>query len=292
MLLLLLLLWDTNHHMFSHKRHRLQDPFDNNQHAAKRRLVDHLNGLSLALNSNTHSPADTDSTSKPSLFGSFTKEQLDKPLFDPNKVIIKNIDKFLNENNDQFDDLISEKNLNLIDLRNAGLNNLIISSGMDLKKAWKNLSNISNISNLSDNPNNNNLNDLIYKLIWDEYVSKYFSLIKYYNPIYLVWNIYLQWEKNKSNNTNSSSNNNQIIELDDDEMMIDDNNSNIIPDHNTTLSSREQSLHNATSSYGSYYTHDENDNSFPNNNTTYYSHYHYDPDSMIEDVDDDIMMED
>lgn len=268
----------------SHKRH-LPEPIDS-QHATKRRLVDHLNGLSIGSNN----PRNTSTTTGiNSVFGSFTKEQLQKPLVDPNRVVIQNIDQFLRENPDQLD-LITEK-VQLDDLRKTGLDKLVISCGLDLKKAWNKLISRYKAKDSNSDPN---VDDLIYKLIWDEYLAKYFSLIKYYDPLKLVWQNFTTWLNKRNNhfsdhhieelneNENKYHYNNNITNEDTDAMMVDDYEMD-------PLSSREQSLRDGMSSYGSYYTHDDhwNDAAFHN------ALLQQQQAEMIEDVDDnDIMMED
>lgn len=285
---------DPNAHL-AHKRH-LQDAYDSPQHA-KRRLIDNLHTLSIGKDGKWGTGTgnfDTSSSTFASpnqrantLFGTFTKEQLKRPLSNPNRVVISNIDKFLHENPDQLD-IIGEK-LQFEDLRKAGLNDLAVSCGLDIKKAWNSI-----ISQYKDKAGQHkSIDDLVYKLIWEEYLAKYFSLIKHYNPLKVVWDNYTSWLKKRNRGLYSSPKLMEIRDnvIDDDQMMLDDfdmNTPNADDDFDIDgydeqaelqmLAAREQSLRDGMSSYGTYYTHDEGwgDN--------------YPP---VEDVDDDdIMMED
>lgn len=281
-----------NNHGFQslhHKRH-LHDTMDS-QHNVKRRLVDHLNGLSIGKN---HMPS-FPSEDKPSstLFGSFTKEQLNKPLVDPHKVYIRNIDQFLHENPDQLD-VIGEK-LNLEDLRRAGLDKLVVSCGLDIRKAWEKIT----AQYKSKNYENKNIDDLIYKMIWEDYLAKYFSLIRFYDPLKMVWQRYTAWLERKNHKIYKSE---SITELDNDcdEMMMDGTENagisnedpgsyngygNMFPGNVERIDSRQQSLTDGMSTYGSYYHHDEHWNDNMMNGMC-------SEEPMVEDVDDDIMMED
>ena len=266
-----------------HKRH-LQEPLDS-QHHAKRRLVDHLGNLSIGHGGGGNGfgfPAgqnDADGA-RPSVFGSFTQEQLNRPMSDPNRVIIRNIDQFLRENPDQLD-LIGEK-VQLDDLRKAGLDKLVVSCGLDIKKAWSKI--VSRYrSKQPAEEDKTDVDGLVYKLIWEEYLAKYFSLIKYYDPLKMVWQKYAAWLKKKHSPTLKSP---YITELDSDgdEIMVDEDDEGpaVATDANVDadeLSGREQSLRDGTSGYGSYYTHDDHwhDMALPR--------YHQ-MDVMIEDVDD------
>lgn len=264
-----------------HKRH-LQEPLDA-QHHAKRRLVDHLGNLSIGQGGGGFGfSADQNSANgaRPSVFGSFTQEQLKRPLSDPNRVIIRNIDQFLRENPDQLD-LIGEK-VQLDDLRKAGLDKLVVSCGLDIKKAWSKI--VSRYrSKQPVGEHNTDVDELVYKLIWEEYLAKYFSLIKYYDPLKMVWQKYTTWLQKKRNPTLKSP---YITELDSDgdDIMVDEDDEGpaVATDANVDvdeLSEREQSLRDGTSGYGSYYTRDDHwhDLALPG--------YHQ-MDAMIEDVDD------
>lgn len=281
----------------------MTDPFDS-QHNAKRRLVDTLNGLSIGKNHGYGYPF-LDSNSSPSaanaptssLFGTFTQEQLNKPLSDPHKVYIKDIDQFLHENPDQLD-IIGEK-LKLNDLRKAGLDKLVISCGLDIRKAWGNIVNQYRTKNYE----NKNIDDLIYKMIWEDYIAKYFSLVKFYNPLKVVWDNYQKWLYKKNHKAYVSD---AITELDDDgdEMMggavDDDDDDDEFPDNDdyeddelSRLASREQSLRDGMSSYGSYYTHDEHDNFHsPSQDYNYNLNNNYHNQPMYDNDGDDVMMED
>lgn len=256
----------------THKRHlETYDTFDTHHHPVKRRLVDHLNGLSLGFGNNK-------SRRKP-LFGTYTPEQINASMNDPNKVIIRNIDQFLHENPDQLD-LIGEK-LQLNDLKKAGLDKLIISSGLDLKKAWNNI--LSQYK--SNNKENKDINDIIYKLIWEDYLAKYFSLIKYYNPLKIVWDNYEKWLKKHytSNQITELPHNEDLqynqeqFQYEDSDMMMDDDEEEL-----NRLAEREKYLRDNMSSYGSYYQYDDN----------YYDSLNFNNQQpIVEDVD-DIIMED
>lgn len=265
-----------------HKRH-LHDAVDS-QHNAKRRLIDHLGNLSIG-KEGAFGSASTQSGNgvRPTVFGSFTDEQLNRPLTDPNRVVIRNIDQFLRENPDQLD-LIGEK-VKLDDLRKAGLDKLVISCGLDIKKAWNKIASRYRSKRPEESKN---VDDLVYRLIWEEYLAKYFSLIKYYDPLKMVWEKYTRWLKKKQNPTVKSP---YITELenDGDEIMVDEDESggqeSTIPvtDANNAsinqLSDREQSLRDGTSGYGTYYSHDDHWNSYTLPN-------YQQMDAMIEDVDD------
>lgn len=281
----------------AHKRH-FEDSYDSNRNV-KRRLVENLTGLSLGSDYQS-SFNNKNFKGKNTLFGNFSKEQLQKTFGDPNKVYIKNIDQFLRENPDQLDFI--GKNINLGDIRKRGLDDLFVSCGLDLSKAWDKIV----AQYKTEDYENKNIEDQIYKLIWEDYLAKYFSLIQYYDPLKVVWNRFVEWLKK---NNRPMFNNPNITELDNDgdDTMIEDGvaiNNEEIPleddfpiedlDEMNELASREQSLRDGMSSYGSYYTHDDDyswNNSTPPN-ANYFNADVIQPHSVMVNTDDDVMMED
>lgn len=280
------------------------------QPSAKRRLIDHMNNLSIGKDNKCFGSSSPNTTA--SMFGNFSQEQLNRPLNDPNTVTINNIDQFLHENPDQLD-IIGEK-IQLDDLCKVGLDKLVISCGLDLNKAWDKI--ITRYK--SKNQENQKVDDLVFKLIWEEYLAKYFSLIKYYNPLKTVWNKYVKWLKNKNkifkspsiveildedlekhsnNNTedydemmddsgDNMKNINKDIDYDDDMELSDDD-----PEEMKRLAERENSLREGMSGYGSYYTH--YDESMDLNNQNFYGAYHsnhFSSNSNSHDLDEDKMM--
>ncbi|TID30673.1 hypothetical protein CANINC_000740 [Pichia inconspicua] len=287
--------------LHTHKRH-FEDSNDFERHV-KRRLVENLTGLSIG--SDHQSAFDNKNfKNRNTLFGNFLPEQLQKASRDPNKVYIKNIDQFLKENPDQLD--LIGKSINLGDLRKQGLDNLFVSCGLDLNKAWDKIV----AQYKSEDYESKDVEDQIYKLIWEDYLAKYFSLIQYYDPLKVVWERFVEWLKK---NRRPMFNNPNITELDndgddimiEDDMAIDDdtnNNNNVLEDTDFVidademddLASREQSLRDGMSSYGSYYNHDDdgNWNERSCSQTNFFNNGIIQPQSIMVNTDDDVMMED
>lgn len=277
----------------AHKRH-FQDHYES-QRNVKRRLLDNLTSLSLGGNPNSAINTKTFNKTN-SLFGTYSKTQLHQSFSDPNKVYIKNIDQFLRENTDQLD--ITGQDISIDDLRKKGLDTLYVSCGLDLNKAWEKIMD----QYRSEDYENKSIDDHICKLIWDDYVSKYFSLITYYDPARLLWTKFLQWF---NRNNRPMFNHPNITELDNDgdDIMADANinieNSNdhddCIQEENELreLASREQSIRDGMSSYGSYYHHDDdfawnsNQYSGDTNMITFGS-----TSTPVDDGNNDVMMED
>ncbi|KGK38626.1 hypothetical protein JL09_g2220 [Pichia kudriavzevii] len=246
--------------LHGHKR-----PFSDAQdspHNAKRRLVENLNELTLG-RANMRGKTS-------GIFGNISKEQLKRPLTDPNKVIIQNIDQFLQENPEQLD--IIGRSLQLDDLKKAGLDGLVVACGLDLKKVWTSI--VDRYKN--GGSSNKGVDDLIHKMIWDEYLAKYFSVIKHYDPFKVMWKSYVQW-LSKKNKLNYRSHRITELDGDGDAMMMEEVNQpdeqqkeqvlveddlefhddEDVQNEMARLAYREQRLRDGMSNYGSYYTHED-----------------------------------
>ncbi|GME80376.1 unnamed protein product [Ambrosiozyma monospora] len=230
------------------RRHHTPPPSE--QHIVKKRLLDHLQILSL--NPNTENPL-VEGTNSNVLKSTRSKSPFESPLFnkkiydankilnnqvDANRVVIHNIDQFLKENSDGFDEYMSSKkvdnfedidvdclvipNIEFLDTKNN-----VDSSNSSLQAIFYNM--FKKRMNGADSGDS--------ETYYQEYISKYWSLVKYYNPQQLVYDIYINWM-----NVHFENDNDLDMDIDQGEL-----------ENISEFSEPENKWIKTTSNYGSYY---------------------------------------
>lgn len=243
----------------------------------RRRLVDHLNSLNIG--QQKHFKQHTNgifgnipSSGASAATGSNFNES-------PNKVFINNIDQFLRENPEKLDIIGSE-----LTFDHELVGEDIFIDKKVLKSAWDKLvcdfNSNGNVSPIKDLLNKGtDIDSIVKNLIWKEYLVKYFSLIKYSNPLQLVWQSFLEWQDERMRGKD------QIHELDmdgDEEMGGDNYNFGMTP-----VTSASSSLDDGTSNYGSYYG---DEHPWDQQRQQFYPHQQY-PQQYQMVVDEDICMD-
>lgn len=202
--------------------------------------MDHLSSLNIG-----NPPPSTSSSPINPLFGNIDQSQQPESYWKsfeaPNNVYINNIDQFLRENTDKLEFIDNKLN------KNGPLSGDVFIDKKVLQSAWARVmkevkyANSRQTGALSND--DGNVDHTIRNLILKEYLSKYFSVIKYDNPLQLVWKMYLQWEEERIRGQQKIHEISTLPHGDDeDEMMIDDE-----------PIQTEQQINDGMSHYGSYY---------------------------------------
>lgn len=212
----------------------------------KRRLADHLSSLNLG----NQPPSSTSSSTINPLFGQINTDTTSTDKFNigacwnsyetPTKVFINNIDQFLRENPEKLEFIGNQ-----MDGKTPLKGDIFIDKGV-LKSAWdcfiaQHKSEVSPLpfseqSGVSES--DGNINQIVRNLIWKEFIMKYSAVIKYNDPLKLVWKQFLQWQEDK---VRGKERIHEIHDVDyDDDMMIDEQIQN-------------QTVNDGMSHYGSYY---------------------------------------
>ncbi|GME75172.1 unnamed protein product [Ambrosiozyma monospora] len=226
------------------RKHHTPPPIE--QHNVKKRLLDHLQILSLdpnAGNSSVLKPTRSRSPFESPLFNKkiYDANKIRNNQVDPNRVVIHNIDQFLRENADGFDDYIGSKKVD--NFEDIDVDCLVIPN-IEFLDAKNNAdSTNSSMQAIFYNMFKKRMNGAdsgVSETYYQEYISKYWSIVKYYNPRQLVYDTYINWIANFKNNDD----NDLDMDMDTDQGEL----ANIFES-----SQQENKWIKTTSNYGSYY---------------------------------------